>query len=156
MWVIRGGDRKEKDGSTYSKWSARQNACGAEACTHQSHTTSVSMAFLTPFNKTWEWHYVTNRNACPAGVAHLLHSSAARKTKTKNVLPCLLLISANDSSPLSLLCNHFSAPCSHYSDSVSCRQVEEAHKWKWWKLASGLCQTASGWSGTKTQYFNAP
>lgn len=79
VWIL----REEKKRDRWDDIQLQQKACGAEASNHQSHTTSVSMAFLKPFNETWEWHYVTNRDACPAGVAHLLHSSGARKTKTK-------------------------------------------------------------------------
>lgn len=82
-----------------------------------------------------------------------LISGTARKNKS--VLPWLSFISLKTTLPLTLACC-FSAPCSHYSDFVLCRQVEEAHKWKWWKPTSGLCQTASGCRDTRAQYINAP
>lgn len=114
----------------------------------------TTIIFIWCCKSMWPFHLCQ----CSLSVAReisIMQLISGTARKNKSVLPWLSFISLKTTLPLTLSCC-FSAPCSHYSDFVLCRQVEEAHKWKWWKPTSGLCQTASGCSDTRTQYINAP
>ena len=145
---------RERYQETQHKWMRKRRTEDRKNKYWKGQVEAYNYNFHMMLQSMWPFHLCQ----CSLSVTHeisIMQLISGTARKNKSVLPWLSFISLKTTLPLTLSCC-FSALCSHYSDFVLCRQVEEAHKWKWWKPTSGLYQTASGGRDTGTQYINAP